>query len=89
MADGPANAPVRALDPSLYGRAEIFAIERETVFAKSWRLIGHENMVPAAGDYLTDDLAGRSVLAVRGKDGAVRAFHNVCPHRAGPLATDA
>jgi len=87
MADGTSKSPVRALAPSLYGRAEVFALERETVFAKSWRLIGHENMLAKAGDFLTDDLAGRSVLAVRGKDGVVRAFHNVCPHRAGPLAT--
>lgn len=90
MADGPASGgPQRALDPSLYGSADVFARERQTVFAKAWRLIGHENMLPEAGDYLTDDLAGHSILAVRGKDGAVRAFHNVCPHRAGPLAEEA
>jgi choline monooxygenase len=89
MADGPPASPARALDPSLYGRADIFGLEREGVFAKAWRLIGHENMLPGAGDFLTDEIAGRPVLAVRGKDGAVRAFHNVCPHRAGPLATAA
>lgn len=89
MADGPGNGPRRALDPSLYGRADIFALERANVFARSWRLIGHENMLPEAGDFLTDDLAGGSILAVLGKDAAVRAFHNVCPHRAGPLATAA
>jgi len=87
MADGPGKPLVRALEPSLYGRAEVFALERQTIFAKAWRLIGHENMLKAAGDFLTDEIAGRSVLAVRGKDGVVRAFHNVCPHRAGPLAT--
>lgn len=89
MPGGPASGPVRALDPSLYGRPEIFALERARVFAKSWRLIGHENMLPLPSDYVTDEIAGRSVMAVRGKDGVVRAFHNVCPHRAGPLATDA
>lgn len=88
MADGALSGPVRTLDPSLYGQAEIFARERRGVFAKSWRLIGHENMLPEPGDFLTDDLAGWPVLAVRGSDGAVRAFHNVCPHRAGPLAED-
>lgn len=89
MADGPSKGPVRALDPALYGRADVFALERETVFAKAWRLVGHENMLAGAGDYLTDEIAGRSVMVVRGKDGALRAFHNVCPHRAGPLATAA
>lgn len=89
MATGPANKIVRALDPALYGNADAFARERETVFATAWRLVGHENMLPGAGDYLTDEIAGRPVLLVRGEDGAVRAFHNVCPHRAGPLATEA
>ena len=86
MADSAPSGPVRALDPSLYGKADIFARERAAVFANSWRLIGHENMLPEPGDFLTDDLAGWPVLAVRGSDGNVRAFHNVCPHRAGPLA---
>ena len=89
MADGPAETGARALDPALYGDAEVFRLERETVFTRAWRLIGHENMLAGAGDFLTDDFAGWSILAVRGKDGAVRAFHNVCPHRAGPLATEA
>lgn len=89
MADGSATGLQRALDPSLYGRSDVFALERANIFSKAWRLIGHENMLAKPGDFLTDDLAGWSILAVRGKDSAVRAFHNVCPHRAGPLAEEA
>ncbi len=39
----------------------------------------------AAGDWIASDVAGHRLLAIRGADGVLRAFHNVCRHRAGPL----
>jgi hypothetical protein len=39
-----------------------------------------------AGDHVVADFAGLPVLAVRGADDAIRVFHNVCRHRAGPIA---
>ncbi len=79
---------VRALPAEVYGDPEIFARERQTVFSKSWRLIGHTSMMPEAGDFITDDLAAAPIILVRSENGAVNGFYNVCRHRAGPLATE-
>ena len=51
------------------------------LFRRSWQLAGHESDLPEPGDYLTLDLVGERALIVRGRDGVVRAFHNVCRHR--------
>jgi len=74
-----------ALEPTLprdaYVSPAIFAAERERIFAREWMLVGREESVPATGDYLDVDVLGESVLIVRGDDGALRAFFNVCRHR--------
>ena len=78
----------RALSPDHYGDDARYAAEKENLFLKSWRLVGHENMLPDNGDFITDELAGAPILLVRGEDGEIRGFYNICPHRAGPLATE-
>jgi choline monooxygenase len=74
---------------ALYCDADVFARERATVFAHAWQFLGLEADLAAAGDYLADSLAGYPVVVVRGEDGALRGYHNVCRHRAGPLVGDA
>jgi len=64
-----------------YFNAELLEIEKEQLFRRCWQLVGHVSDIPEAGDYLTFDLVGERALALRGKDGAVRCFHNVCRHR--------
>jgi Rieske 2Fe-2S family protein len=59
----------------------VFRLERETIFGKSWLCTGRESDIPAAGDYFVPTIAGDSVVVVRGHDGVVRAFFNVCRHR--------
>lgn len=66
----------------IYNDAAFFARERERVFLPSWQLAGHVSDIPNAGDFLRFDLLDQSAIVVRGDDGAVRAFHNVCRHRA-------
>lgn len=68
-----------------YSDPEFFELERQVVFRKSWHLVCHVNDVPAAGDYLTYKFLNESILTVRGADGRVRSFHNVCRHRAARL----
>ncbi len=68
------------VDPSLH------VIERRDIFDPSWQLIAHVCQLRDAGDHVVADLAGLPVLAVRGADGTIRVFHNVCRHRAGPIA---
>jgi choline monooxygenase len=74
------------LPAKLYFDPEIYLAEREKVFAKTWQVVGHHDQVKNAGDYITTDLAGEPLLIVRGVDGRLRAFYNVCRHRAGPPA---
>ena len=76
------------LDASLYSGEEPYRREQATLLRRAWRLAGHESMLKEAGDYLTDLVGGAPVIVVKGADGETRAFHNVCRHRAGPLATD-
>lgn len=66
----------------LYHDAEYHALEMERVIRPSWQIVCHSADVPKAGDYHTLDYLGESVVVVRGDDGALRAFANVCRHRA-------
>jgi phenylpropionate dioxygenase-like ring-hydroxylating dioxygenase large terminal subunit len=64
-----------------YHDAEIWRLEQDTVFARSWFCIGRTEEIPSTGDYVARDVGGEGVVAVRGKDARVRAFYNVCRHR--------
>ena len=75
------------LPARLYGDPDAWIREREGVFNRSWLFIGHEAEAANAGDWIAGDIAGHRLLAVRGRDGVLRAFHNVCRHRAGPLVS--
>jgi choline monooxygenase len=62
--------------------------ERTTVFRTAWLPFAFTHQLAAAGSYVADAVAGHPVLVQRGPDGVLRGFHNVCPHRAGPIAWD-
>ncbi len=75
-----------ALPARFYTDPRMQAFEERAVFARSWHLVGHVARLAEPGDHVAVDCAGLPVVVVRGGDGALRAFHNVCRHRAGPLA---
>lgn len=81
------NVP-QSLPAWLYTDQRFFELEREKMFAQAWHIVGHINDVPITGDYLTLDILGERIVTVRGEDGAIRSFHNVCRHRAGKIATE-
>jgi Rieske 2Fe-2S family protein len=66
---------------------EFYELEREAVFKRAWLNVGRVEQVPRTGSYFTKELAvaRTSVIVVRGKDGEIRAFHNVCRHRGNKL----
>jgi len=68
-----------------YWDPEFFELERQVVFKKSWHLVCHVNDLGEPGDYMTFKFLNESILTVRGADGRVRSFHNVCRHRAARL----
>ncbi|MGZ4135984.1 MAG: aromatic ring-hydroxylating oxygenase subunit alpha [Actinomycetota bacterium] len=71
-----------------YYAEEVWAQERRTVFARSWFCVGRTEELAAPGDFVARDVAGEGVLAVRGRDGRIRAFYNVCRHRGSVLCDD-
>ena len=78
-------APLRNLDASYYVDAGIFETERQSIFRRHWPMLGPVSRVAKPGDYLAVDVAGWKLFALRGRDGLLRAFHNVCRHRGSRL----
>jgi len=66
---------------------EIYELEREAIFRRTWLNVGRMEQLPRTGAYFTRELdaAGTSIVVVRGGDGTARAFHNVCRHRGNKL----
>ena len=60
--------------------------ERQQLFGKTWQIVGRREQVAQPFDYFTTELVGEPLLIVRGGDGVLRGFYNVCRHRAGPPA---
>jgi phenylpropionate dioxygenase-like ring-hydroxylating dioxygenase large terminal subunit len=73
----------------VYLSEQVFALERERFFAKTWNFLGHASQVPNAGDFVTGEIAGRPLVMVRQPDGAIRVLYNRCAHKGTQLVTDA
>lgn len=76
------------LDPSLYVRDDIWQQERCSIFAHTWQFMGPVASVATSGQYLAIDIAGTPIFAIRGRDGTLRGFKNVCRHRGAKLLAD-
>lgn len=79
-------ATARALPARFYHGAESATLDRRVVFTHGWQLVARAGQVASPGDHVVAEIAGVPLLVVRGADGQLRALHNVCRHRAGPLA---
>ena len=71
----------RTMAGEYYTSPTVFSDEQHAIFARQWTCIGRASAIPNPGDYLLREVAGESLIVVRGRDGAVRAFFNVCRHR--------
>ncbi|MDQ3270443.1 MAG: aromatic ring-hydroxylating dioxygenase subunit alpha [Pseudomonadota bacterium] len=69
------------VDPAMAAR------DRRLIFDRAWQLVAHVCQLQHAGDHVIADLAGLPVVAVRGSDEVIRVMHNVCRHRAAPVAS--
>jgi choline monooxygenase len=81
-----ALASASALAAHYYVGAGSDALDRRAVFARSWQLAAHASQLQGIGDHVVTEVAGVPLLVVRADDGELHALHNVCRHRAGPLA---
>ena len=66
---------------------ELYRIEMERVFAKTWLLLGHESEIPKSGDFIVRDMAEDNVIIARDREGNVNVSLNVCPHRGMKVCT--
>lgn len=61
-------------------------LEKDKVFWRTWQVVGREDLVARVGDYFACEVTGEPLVVTRGTDGVLRAFSNVCRHRAGAVA---
>jgi phenylpropionate dioxygenase-like ring-hydroxylating dioxygenase large terminal subunit/AcrR family transcriptional regulator len=66
----------------LYHSEEFHELERERLLRPSWQVVCHVSEVPSAGDFVSFEFFGQRGFVVRDEAGTLRAFHNVCSHRA-------
>jgi choline monooxygenase len=85
------NAPLEqaaTIPSSWYTDQRIYDLELQSVFARSWQMIGLAERVTEPGQYLTCEISGEPIVAVRGNDNVLRAFYNVCRHHAAAVMTE-
>ena len=81
--------PIRSLAARYYTDPAVFEAETAGLLARTWQFAGHASQLAEPGDYLTFEIAGESLFAIRGQDGQIRTFFNVCQHRAHQLLSGA
>ena len=81
----PDPAASLSLQAEAYTQNEWFSLEQNAVFPHSWQWVCHIEKLREPGAYVTTTIAGQSIMVVRDKDGTLRAFYNVCKHRAHEL----
>jgi glycine betaine catabolism A len=85
----PAPGPPRKTLPGpAYHSDASYATDRERVFFRHWMYAARAERIPKPGAWLRIDIAGESILLVRGKDEEIRGFYNVCRHRGSQICDD-
>jgi choline monooxygenase len=73
---------------SWYVGERIAELERQNVFGRTWQVVARAGQLAQPGDFVTAELAGEPLVIVRGNDGNLRAFYNVCRHHAAAVVTE-
>jgi len=81
----PADQDNLSLPAWIYHDPEFFEREKRSIFRQAWQVVCHLSDIPKSGDFHTFEFLGESLVVMRTEDGGVRAFHNVCRHRAARL----
>lgn len=79
-------ARARTLDAGWYLDPEVFDLEQERIFARTWQPVAKLSDVQKVGDYVATEAAREPIVVTRDHSNQIRAYYNVCPHRAGALA---
>jgi Rieske 2Fe-2S family protein len=78
----------RTLPRGVYTSPEVLALEHREIFGRMWLCVGREEDLDGPGCFLTHPIGDERILVVRGEDGALRAFFNVCRHRGARLVEE-
>jgi choline monooxygenase len=81
-------ANARTIPAAWYFDGDLADLERRTVFA-GWQAVARTDQFTKTGDFATADVAGEPIVILRDEDGTLRAFHNVCRHRAAVVVPEA
>lgn len=73
------------LPAPFYTQQSVFEFEKEKVFANAWICVAHRSELAEPNDYVTREIIGESIVVLRDREGELRAFYNVCPHRGHQL----
>ena len=74
-----------SLHADAYTHPHWFDADQRSIIGASWQWICHGEKLRAPGSYVAEEVAGMPIVATRGRDGVLRAFYNVCKHRAHHL----
>ena len=85
IASESATAAAETLPGWTYGNAEFYELEKRNLLLANWQVVGHVSELRQPGDYATLDIMGERAFVMRGEDDELRAFHNVCRHRAAAV----
>jgi len=66
---------------TVYTDPEIFALEMQNIWEKTWVYCGHESQVKQPGDFYAVQIGRQPMIMVRGTDRIIRVLYNRCPHR--------
>jgi len=75
------------LPACMYTDEAFVQLDQGILLANSWQLVAHISQLSKPGDHVVSEVGKNPILIVRNKTGQIKGFHNVCRHRAGPIAT--
>ncbi len=76
-----------SLEQPFYNDERLFQLDMQEIFHKEWLIAGMTCEIPSKGNFLTLQVGDNPIMVVRGAEGVVHAFHNVCRHRGSRLCT--
>lgn len=79
-------ARAETLPARLYTDPAVYALEQDRIFSQTWQPVGRLAQVEDPGSFFAIEVAGEPLVVLRDREGMLRAFYNVCRHRAGPVA---
>jgi phenylpropionate dioxygenase-like ring-hydroxylating dioxygenase large terminal subunit len=77
-----------ALPAEYFTEPDVFEMEKEKVFGQYWVYAGHANCISEPGQFFTRTVGERQLIVLRGDDGDIKAFDNVCAHRGSKMVDD-